>query len=101
MKRLFALAALACPLLSAQSTMDEPVVLAVDVTNTAIYRGTVFDASKLAKDPGPTTSANQAFVEAITLGDIAAINGTPVKGIWSSTTYAMPYRANPQPGQPI
>ncbi len=100
MKRLLALVVLACPFLPAQ-TMDEPVVLTIDVENTVIYRGTVFDASKIAKDPGPTTSVNQAFVEAINLGDIVAINGKPVKGIWSSTVYAMPYKANPQPGQPI
>jgi uncharacterized protein (TIGR03437 family) len=104
MKRLFVLAVLACPLVPAQTPaqiIDEPVVLTIDVENTVIYRGTVFDASKIAKDPGPTTSVNQAFVEAINLGDIVAINGKPVKGIWSSTVYATPYRANPQPGQPI
>jgi hypothetical protein len=83
------------------SSCGRPVVLTVDVENVVIYRGTVFDASKLAKDPGPTTSANQAFVEAINIGDIVAVNGKPVKGLWSSTVYATPYRAATQPGQPI
>lgn len=100
MKRLFALAVLACPFLPAQ-TMDEPVVLTIDVENTVIYRGTVFDASKIAKDPGPTTSVNQAFVDAINIGDIVAVNGKPVKGVWSSTVYATPFKAVPQPGQVI
>jgi uncharacterized protein (TIGR03437 family) len=100
MKRLFALAVLACPVLLAQ-TLDEPVVLTIDVENTVIYRGTVFDASKLGKDPGPTTSVNQSFVEAINIGDIVAVNGKPVKGLWSSTVYSTPYRSAPQPGQPI
>src|SRR6187455_500073 len=100
MKRLFALAVLACPVLPAQ-TLDEPVVLRIDVENAVIYRGTVFDASKLAKDPGPTASVNQAFVDSINIGDIVAVNGRPVKGVWSSTAYATPFRAAPQPGQPI
>src|SRR5437660_1443518 len=77
-------------------TPEEPVVLTVDVENVVIYRGTVFDAAKIAKDPGPTTSVNQAFVEAINIGDIVAINGKPAKGLWSSTVYATPYRSAPQ-----
>jgi hypothetical protein len=100
MNRFFLLAILTGPFLFSQAA-DDPVVLTVDVENVVIYRGTVFDASKLAKDPGPTTSANQAFVEAINIGDIVAVNGKPVKGLWSSTVYATPYRAAPQPGQPI
>src|SRR5215472_16311920 len=97
---LLLLAIVICPAVSAQ-TQDEPDVLTIDVENTVIYRGTVFDSSKIAKDPGPTTSVNQAFVDAINIGDIVAINGKPVKGIWSSTVYSTPYRANPQPGQLI
>jgi hypothetical protein len=100
MKRLFALAVLMSPVLLAQ-TMDEPVVLTIDVENAVIYRGTVFDASKIAKDPGPTRSVNQAFVDGINIGDIVAVNGKPVKGLWSSSFYATPYRAAPQPGQEI
>ena len=80
---------------------EQPVVLTIDVENTVIYRGTVFDAAKLAKDPGPTTSMNQAFVEAVNVGDIVAVNGKPAKGLWSAPVYAMPYRQVPLPGQPI
>jgi uncharacterized protein (TIGR03437 family) len=80
---------------------EQPVVLTIDVENAVIYRGTVFDASKLAKDPGPTTSVNQAFVEVVNVGDIVAVNGKPAKGLWSCTVYAMPYRQAPLPGQPI
>src|SRR5258708_12960699 len=80
---------------------EQPVVLTIDVENTAIYRGTVFDASKLAKDPGPTTSVNQAFVEAVNVGDIVAVNGKPAKGLWSSPVYAMPYRPVPLPCPPL
>ena len=100
MNRFFLLAVLTAPAIMAQ-TSDDPVVLTIDVENAVIYRGTVFDASKLAKDPGPTTSVNQAFVESINIGDIVAINGKPAKGTWSSTAYATPFRSAPQPGQPI
>jgi len=100
MNRFFLLAVLTAPAIIAQ-TSDDPVVLTIDVENAVIYRGTVFDASKLAKDPGPTTSVNQAFVESINIGDIVAINGKPAKGTWSSTAYATPFRSAPQPGQPI
>src|ERR1041385_87533 len=40
-----------------QST-EEPVILTIDVENHVLYRGNVFDAAKLAKDPGPTMSVN-------------------------------------------
>jgi hypothetical protein len=100
MKRLFVLAILACPVVPAQ-TMDEPVVLTIDVENTVTYRGNVFDASKIAKDPGPTTSVAQSFIEGVNIGDIVAVNGKPVKGVWTSTYYLTPYKAAPQTGQPI
>jgi uncharacterized protein (TIGR03437 family) len=100
MKRFMILAVLTAPVVLAQA-LEDPVVLTIDVENNVIYRGTVFDASKLAKDPGPTTSVNQAFVEAINIGDIVAINGKPAKGMWSSTVYATPFRSAPQPGQLI
>ena len=100
MKRLLALAVLACPLLPAQ-TMDEPVVLTIDVDNAVLYRGGVYDASKLGKDPGPTIAGAQVpFVDGINIGDIVAINGKPARGIWSSSyTHTTPYRSAPAPGQ--
>jgi len=100
MKRFFLLAALTSPALLAQA-MEDPVPLTIDVENWVIYRGTVFDVSKIAKDPGPTTSVNQAFVQAIQIGDIVAVNGKPAKGVFSTTVLLTPYRAAPQPGQPI
>jgi uncharacterized protein (TIGR03437 family) len=100
MNRLLALAMLACPFLQAQ-TMDEPVVLKIDVDNAVLYRGGLYDASKLGKDLGPTVSAGQVpFVDGINIGDIVAINGQAVKGIWSSSyIHTTPYRSAPAPGQ--
>jgi len=100
MKRYFVLAWMAQAALLAQ-TQEEPVVLTIDVENAVTYRGTVFDAAKIAKDPGPTTSVNQSFIEGIGVGDIVAVNGKPMKGVWSSTFYAMPFRSTPTPGLPI
>src|SRR5215217_6633413 len=100
MKRLFAVAVLVCSALMAQA-LDEPVVLRIDVENTVTYRADVFDAAKIGKEPGPTTSVNQTFIEGINVGDIVAVNGKPAKGLWSSTFYTMPFRAAPQPGLPI
>jgi len=100
MKRLVLLAMVAGRAVLAQAPED-PIVLTLDVENSVLYRGNVFDASKLAKDPGLTTSVNQAFTYNIAIGDIVAVNGKPAKGLWTTTNYAMPYRQAPQPGQPI
>jgi hypothetical protein len=105
--RRFALLILAtgalCRLAHAQTSPspDAPVVLTVEVQNTQLYRGDTFDISKIAKNPGPTTSVNQAFLTSVNIGDVRTVNGEEVKGIWSSPVFALPFRANPQPGQPI
>jgi hypothetical protein len=99
MKRFFSLAALTSSAILAQAPED-PVVLTIDIENIVQYRGNVFDASKIAKDPGPTTSAPQAFISRIVIGDITAVNGKPVKGVWSATyAFTTSYRSAPQPGQ--
>jgi uncharacterized protein (TIGR03437 family) len=100
MKRFLALAALVCPSMMAQD-LDEPVVLKIEVENHVLYRGSVFDAAQIGKDPGPVSVGAQVpFVDGINIGDIVAINGQPAKGIWSSSfTHTTPYRAAPQPGQ--
>lgn len=100
MKPLLVLALLAGPVLRAQ-TMDEPVVLTIDVENHVLYRNQVFDAALLGKTTSATNAGPQIpFVNGINIGDIVAINGKPVKGIWSSSyTHTTPYRAAPQPGQ--
>src|ERR1051325_1447592 len=85
----------------AQST-KQPVTVTIDVENYVLYRGNVFDAAKLAKDPGMTTSVNQAFISGVNVGDIVAVNGKPAKGLWTMTfAVATPYRAQPMPGQLI
>ncbi len=80
---------------------EEPVVLTIDVENHVLYRSMVADPAQIGKTPGPVpASAQIPFVSGINVGDIVAINGTPVRGIWSSAyTHTTPYRRSPQPGQ--
>ena len=40
---------------------DQPVVITLEGDNYVIYRGNTFDATKIAKDPNPTTSAQECF----------------------------------------
>src|SRR5215469_11191047 len=88
-------------LLDAQTSpaADAPVVITVEVQDSTLYRGDTFDLSKIAKNPGPTTSVNTAFITAFNVGDIRSVNGETVKGIWSAPVLALPFHANPQPGQ--
>jgi len=79
-------------------TIDEPVVLTIDVENYVQYRGDVLDPAKAAKDPNPTTGVVNTFLPNFMVGDIVAVNGKPAKGLWQNTLTIMPFRANPSPG---
>jgi len=100
MKRFFLLALLSAPVIVGQ-VMDDPIVLKVDVENRVLYRNNVSDVSKLGKEPGPVAATeNIPFVSGLNIGDIVAINGEPVKGIWSySYIHTTPFRKAPQAGQ--
>lgn len=99
MKQLLLLAMLIASAVSAQ-TSDDPVALTIEVENHVLYRSTVFDLAQIGRQAGPTTGAPAPFVDGINIGDIVAINGTPVKGIWSSSfTHTTPYRSAPAAGQ--
>lgn len=81
---------------------DQPVVITVETTDSVLYRGDTFDLTKIAKNPGMTTSVNQAFLPSVNIADIRTVNGQPAKGIWSyQVVMALPFRANPLPGQAI
>jgi hypothetical protein len=81
---------------------DQPVVITVETTDSVLYRGDTFDLTKIAKNPGMTTSVNQAFVGSVQIADVRTVNGQPAKGIWSyQVVMALPFRANPQTGQAI
>ena len=81
---------------------EQPVVITLEGDNYVIYRGNTFDSAKIAKDPNATTSVQTAFLTFVNVGDVRAVNGKAAKGLYSSQgPAAMPYRASPQPGQPI
>jgi len=80
--------------------MEQPIVITVEGSDSVLYRGTTFELAKLAKDPNPTTSVNTAFVPGTNVADVRSLNAQPAKGIWSYQFIgALPFRANPQPGQ--
>ena len=80
---------------------EQPVSLTVETTDNVLDRGDTVEYSKLAKNPNPTTSVSSAFVTSVNLGDVRMVNGQPAKGISLHQAYALPMRANPQPGQAI
>ncbi|MBI3681095.1 MAG: hypothetical protein HY235_11950, partial [Acidobacteria bacterium] len=83
-------------------TLDQPVILIIEVDNQVLYRGDVTDAAKLARDPGVTTpEPSRAFQVSYNLSDIVAINGKPAKGRNSTLIETHVPRVNPQPGQVI
>jgi len=100
MKRFLFLAVLVCPAVPAQ-TLEDPVILTIDVENYVQYRGDVLDPAKAAKDPNPTTGIVNTFLPNFMVGDIVAVNGKPAKGLWQNVLSIMPFKANPSPGQPI
>ena len=82
-------------------TTEQPVMLTVEVADIVLYRGNTFDLSRIATNPGLTTSVNTAFLTSVSIADVRTVNGRPAKGIWSYQVVALPFRANPQPGQAI
>ena len=72
------------PKLPAQG-LGDPVVLTLDLSDTATYRGDTSDYTKLGTLAGPTTGISRPFQQGVNLGDIRAVNGQPVKGLWLRT----------------
>src|ERR1700730_13427064 len=80
-----------------ESQNARPVRVTLEAENVVLYRGNVFDVTKIAKDPNSTTAVNTAFLSSVNIGDITSINGTPVKGLWTYQVIAMPIRKAPLP----
>ena len=100
---LLAIAALVAiaPKLPAQELSD-PVVLTLDLSDVTIYRADTSDFTKLGTLPGPTTAVSRPFQQGVNLGDIRAVNGQPVKGLWLRTfNPAGQMLPMPAPGQYI
>jgi uncharacterized protein (TIGR03437 family) len=79
-----------------------PVILTIDVENVVQYVDDSTDFTKLATVPTATTGgAPLNFRKFVILGDIVAVNGTPVKGTLVESARAITMRPSPTPGQAI
>ncbi len=84
------------------SRSQTPVILNVDVANVVQYVDDSTDFTKLATVPTVTTGgAPLNYRKFIILGDIVAVNGTPVKGTLVESSRAITMRPSPTPGQAI
>jgi hypothetical protein len=77
-------------------------LLIVDVENQTIYERDTSDPKLLATNPNPTTAISaRNFNQLINIGDIVAVNGTPVKGTLIETVTVVNSQPNPTAGQAI
>jgi len=85
------LPAVYCNLALGQST--QTALLKIDIANYVPYGYDVFDIQKFATAPVLTPNAStggRAFTFFVFIGDIVAVNGKPVKGLWTArgTTFS-------------
>jgi hypothetical protein len=79
-------------------------ILEIEVENIVGYNSDVFDASKFATDPSPTTlqgGGARNFALAIAVGDIVAVNGKPAKGNLVFRGQTVILSPAPTPGQAV
>ena len=94
------LALMAAP--TARSQFATPVTLDIDTANLVIYRHDVFDATRLATEPGPTTPLPaRTFMHVTWIGDVTAVNGTPAKGTLTVRGVFVAVNPTPTPGTSI
>jgi hypothetical protein len=78
------------------------VVVKIDIENIVSYLEDTADVSKLATDSGMTTPAvGRTFEKIVTLGDIVAVNGVPVRGTLILNPRSLNMRPNAAPGAAI
>ena len=76
--------------------------LVINVENQTLYIRDTADPSRLATDANPTTGTlGRNFNQLVDIGDIVAVNGTPVKGTVIETIANVALTPNPTPGQAI
>jgi uncharacterized protein (TIGR03437 family) len=95
---LLALAAGAWP--SAAQTSGT-AILKIDIANYVPYTYDAFDIQKFATAPSltPTPPTGRAFEFFVFIGDIVAVNGKPVKGLWTARGTTLFFGPNAVPGQ--
>lgn len=93
------LAAACCELGQAQT--PPPPILEIDIANYVPYTYDVFDIQKFATGPVLTPLAplgGRAFQFFVFIGDIVAVNGKPVKGLWTARGTTFSFEPNAVPG---
>jgi len=75
-------------------------ILEIDVQNQIDYRTDVFDYSKFATDPNPTTTSGppKTFATLVNIADIIALNGKPARGTAVSRQTFLRLASAPPPG---
>ena len=66
---------------AALAQSDTLATLEIATENVGIYRHDVFDATRLATEPGPVTPLPlRSFMHVTWIADVVAVNGIPAKG---------------------
>jgi uncharacterized protein (TIGR03437 family) len=92
------LAAVYCRLALGQST--QTTLLKIDIANYVPYNYDTFDIQKFASAPvlTPSPMLGRAFGFFVFIGDIVAVNGKPVKGLWTARATSFFFDPNAVPG---
>jgi hypothetical protein len=77
---------------------ENRVTLIVDVDNVVSYRSNIIDLDELGATGTQTAPpALRPFTDALTVGDIVAVNGVPARGLWTSKVFVMGFSPTPAP----
>src|SRR5436309_2330506 len=86
----------------ARAQVAPPVILQIDTANRVQYYEDTADPSKYATNPATTTASVPAnFGPIITIADIVAVNGQPVRGTFWNNSRTLTLRPAPTRGQAI
>jgi uncharacterized protein (TIGR03437 family) len=90
----------ACRLAPGQST--QTTLLKIEIANYVPYTYDAFDLQKFASAPVATPPPPfRAFDFGFFIGDIVAVNGKPVKGLWTARATQLFFEPNAVPGHSI
>ena len=95
-----ALCAAACSQL-ALAQVAPATILKIDYENGVRYIYDSVDIPAFATVPTPVSQTNPTFATYVLLGDIVAVNGKPVKGIFLTRQVVVNLATNPSAGQAI
>ena len=100
------IAAAICAIAAERAWAQAPqfVTLTIEYANGVVYGDIVGDPLKFATSPTPldlSASAPKNFVSFLAIGDIASVNGVPVKGAIVDRGRTMMLSSAPNPGQAI